>query len=256
MAAKTVDELAEALASAWREGRATSAAPWHGSVRDAAQAYLAQERLADAMAWFGPGLPIYWKSGGASRQAVLNHAPLPPAGVRPSPANFGDMRFIAPGIESEIALRLGETVTPERAAALTPEDAGTVVDAMAVSIEIVDSRWAEASLAPALLRLVDLQSHGALVLGEWVPYAARDWAAQGCETRISSRDVLVRTGTHPLGDPAWLLPAWLQYLTRDGGSVPAGTVVTTGSWVGLLPATPGDTVVVEFPGIGRAEARL
>lgn len=256
MTAKTVDELAEALASAWRQGRVMSAAPWHDSVRDAAQAYLAQERLAVAMAWFGPGVPTCWKSGGASRQAVLNHSPLPPAGVRPSPANFSDMRFHAPGIESEIALRLGETVTPERAAALTPENAGEVVDAMAVSIEIVDSRWTEASLAPALLRLVDLQSHGALVLGEWMPYAARDWAAQGCETRIGSHEVLVRTGTHPLGDPVWGLPAWLRHLTREGHSVPAGTVVTTGSWVGLLPAAAGETVVVDFPGIGRAEARL
>ena len=38
--------------------------------------------------------------------------------------------------------------------------------------------------------------------------------------------------------------------------VPAGTVVTTGTWVGLLPARPGDTVSVEFTGIGRAELHL
>jgi len=38
--------------------------------------------------------------------------------------------------------------------------------------------------------------------------------------------------------------------------VPAGTVVTTGTWVGVLPIVPGETVVVEFPGIGRAEATL
>lgn len=254
---KTVDGLVKALASAWREGRAISAAPWHDSVMDAAQAYVAQERLADAMAWFGAAaMPVHWKSGGASREAVLTHAPLPPAGVRSSPASFGDMRFNTPGMESEIALRLGETVTPERAAALTPQNAGTVVDAMTVSIEIVDSRWEEGSLAPALLRLVDLQSHGALVLGEWVPYAARDWAAQRCETHIGSREPLVHIGTHPLGDPAWGLPTWLRHATRDGRSVPAGTVVTTGSWVGLLPLAPGDSVRVEFPGIGHAEARL
>ncbi len=39
-------------------------------------------------------------------------------------------------------------------------------------------------------------------------------------------------------------------LTRDGDSVAAGTVVTTGTWVGILPAAAGDLVSAEFPGIG------
>jgi 2-keto-4-pentenoate hydratase len=252
-----VTDLAQALASAWREGRALDAAAWQGKVSDAAEAYRVQERVAAAMGWFGSTpVPVHWKSGGPSREAVLTHAPLPPAGVRASPADFGDMRFNAPGIEAEIALRLGQGVTPAQAAALTPETAGKLVDAMAVSIEIVDSRWKDAALASAWLRLADQQSHGALVLGAWMPYAARDWASQRCETRIGSREPVLRTGTHPLSDPAWLLPAWLRHATRNGAVVPAGTVVTTGSWVGVLPVARGEAVVVEFPGIGRAEAAL
>jgi 2-keto-4-pentenoate hydratase len=38
--------------------------------------------------------------------------------------------------------------------------------------------------------------------------------------------------------------------------VPAGTVVTTGAWAGMLPAQRGDEVSVVFDGIGRAVARL
>jgi 2-keto-4-pentenoate hydratase len=127
---------------------------------------------------------------------------------------------------------------------------------MTVSIEIVDSRWEDPAKASALLRLADQQSHGALVLGTWVPYAARDWAAQVCETRIGTNAPDLRKGAHSMGDPAWLLPIWLRHVTRNGTTVPAGIVVTTGSWVGVLPVRKGDTVVVEFPGIGRAEARL
>lgn len=249
-------DLAASLASAWREHRALDPSAWTGSVGDAAQAYAVQDRVAQAMGWFGSAVPRHWKSGGPSRDAVLTHAPLPPAGVRTSPANCGDMHFHAPGIESEIALRLGDAVTPERAAALTPESAAALVDAMAVSIEIVDSRWQDPAQATPLLRLADQQSHGALVLGAWVPYAARDWAAQTCETRIGRNAPDLRRATHPLGDPAWLLPIWLRHATRDGATVPSGAVVTTGSWVGILPVHKGDTVVVEFPGIGRAEARL
>lgn len=250
-------QLAQALASAWREGRALDAAAWQGSVGDAAGAYGVQARVAAAMGWFDDtAVPAHWKSGGPSREAALTHAPLPPAGVRASPAQFADMHFNAPGIEAEIALRLGANVTPERAAALTPQNASAVIDAMAVSIEIVDSRWKDPAQASAWLRLADQQSHGALVLGAWIPYAARDWAAQRCETRIGAREPVLRTGTHPLGDPAWLLPIWLRHATRDGTTVPAGTVVTTGSWVGVLPVAAGEAVVVEFPGIGRAEAAL
>jgi 2-keto-4-pentenoate hydratase len=36
----------------------------------------------------------------------------------------------------------------------------------------------------------------------------------------------------------------------------AGTVVTTGTWVGILTAGEGDLVSVEFPGIGRASVQL
>lgn len=248
--------LAQALAAAWRSGATLSAAPWSGALADAAAAYAVQDGLAQAVGWFGPGGAAHWKSGGASRQVVLTHAPLPPAGVRPSPADVSDMRLHTIGIEAEIALRLGQAVSPAQAQALTESDAGVLVDAMAVSIEIVDSRWQEGGDAPALLRLADLQSHGALVLGDWVPYVARDWAAQTCEVRIGAQAAVLRRGTHPLGDPAWLLPTWLRHLTRGGLTVPAGTVVTTGSWVGLLGGQRGDVVQASFDGVGRAIVQL
>ncbi|NMM81351.1 2-keto-4-pentenoate hydratase [Acidovorax sp. SRB_14] len=249
-------ELTQALAGAWQTGHTTSARPWGGALADAAAAYGVQDALAQAMGWFAAGPVRHWKSGGPNRQAVLTHAPLPPAGVRTSPAVYSDMQFHTIGIEAEIALRLGQAVSPAQAVALMPDAAGSLVDAMAVSIEIVDSRWTEGGDAPALLRLADLQSHGALVLGEWVPYAMRDWAAQRCVARIGTREPVLRTGTHPLGDPAWLLPTWLRHLTRSGQTVPAGTVVTTGSWVGLLPAQRGEVVVAEFEGVGSASLTL
>ena len=100
---------------------------------------------------------------------------------------------------------------------------------MCVSIELVDSRWSEALEAPALAKLADLQSHGALVLGAWQPFPARDWAAQICRVRIGARPALRFQGTHSMGDPAWLLPAWLRHATqrrpdgarRHGASPPA-----------------------------------
>ena len=241
--------LTEALIAARQANRTLDATPWTDALQDATQAYEVQDAVAAALGWFD-GVPKTWKSGGGSRSATLTHAPLPPSGVRQSPANFSDLTFHTPGIEAEIALRLGQDVTPAQAAALDHDNSAALIDAMAVSVEIVDARWQDLAATPALLRLADSQVHGALVLGEWQPYAAVDWASQRCETKIGDAETVVREGTHPLADPAWLLPIWLRHLTRHGQTVPAGTVVTTGSWVGVLPCRRGDQVTAEFPGIG------
>ena len=127
---------------------------------------------------------------------------------------------------------------------------------MAVSIEVCDSRWREGAQAPALLRLADLQSHAALALGDWRPYARRDWAMQRCEVHIGAQPLVARTGTHALGDPAWVLPHWLRHATGDDATVRAGSVVTTGTWVGMLQARAGEAVAAHSDGIGSASLQL
>jgi 2-keto-4-pentenoate hydratase len=249
-----MNETALRLIAARRSQRpalAASACP-----PDMAAAYAAQDAVARAFGWFDAGPARHWKSGGPARDAVLTHAPLPPQGVWSSPAQAGAWPFQLRGIEAEIALRLGQDVSPALAATLNPTRAAKLVDAMCVSIEIVDSRWQEGLDAPALAKLADRQSHGALVLGDWVPFAPRDWRAQRCRVQIGAQPAVERQGSHSLADPAWLLPAWLRHATRKGQSLPAGTVVTTGTWVGILHAAQGDLVTAEFPGIGQASVQL
>lgn len=224
------------------------------ALADAQQAYAAQAQLAQALGWFAAA-PQYWKSGGPNRQAPLTHAPLPPAGVWPSPAQLGQWPAHVLGIEAEIALRLGQDVSPEQAEQLDYEQALGLVDAMAVSIELVDFRWQQAATAPFELKLADSQSHGALVLGDWQAFAPRDWSQQRCQVQIGVQAWDVR-GKHTLGDPAWLLPTWLRHACQYFGTVSAGTVVTTGSWIGMPYAQPGDLVRAVFEGIGEAQIQL
>lgn len=206
-------------------------------------------------AWASAEMPRHWKSGAAHREQPLSHAPLLPHGVRlvqgRQVASLRDMVFNAPGVEAEIALRLARDVTPAQAMALAHDHAADLVDAMAVSIEVVDSRWT-GGLESAWLRTADFQVHGALVLGDWQPWQARAWALQSCRLTIGDADPVDRVGTHPLGDPAWLLPIWLRHLTRHGATVPAGTIVTTGTWTGMIPVRVGELVRVQFEGIGEA----
>jgi 2-keto-4-pentenoate hydratase len=241
-----------ALLQARREGRVLPAV----APADADAAYAVQALVAEALRWFD-GPPRHWKSGGPSRDAVQTHAPLPPAGVWTSPADARARPFHARGIEAEVALRLREPIDARRAASLGLDGARALVDAMAVAIEVVDSRWAEALDAPPLAKLADLQSHGALVLGGWVAFGAgRDWSAQRCEVQIGAQAPQVFVGTHALADPAFVLPGWLRHATRGGHTLPAGTVVTTGTWCGLLAAQPGEAVTVRFDGIGQARVQF
>ncbi|MEZ5705688.1 MAG: fumarylacetoacetate hydrolase family protein [Burkholderiaceae bacterium] len=219
-------------------------------------AYRVQAGVADHFGWFADGPPRHWKSGGASRDALLTHAPLPPTGVLHSPADLARWPFALRGIEAEIALRLGAAVDVEMAQRLGAPGLADLVDAMAVSIEVVDSRWREGMGAPANAKLADLQSHGALVLGDWVPFRAVDWAQQRCRARVGAQAEVVCTGTHAMGDPAWLLPHWLRHACGRFGALPAGAVLTTGTWVGILWAQAGDAVHVAFDGIGQAHVQL
>lgn len=247
-----IDSAVQALVRARQTGTAAAAVP----LPDAAAAYAVQDGVAQALGWFGDAVPRHWKSGAPSPEALQTHAPLPPSGVWASPADARGRPFRLRGIEAEIALRLGREVDADVAARLEGDAASALVDAMCVAIEIVDSRWAEALDAPPLAKLADLQTHGALVLGAWVPFVPRDWAVQVCRVAIGSLPVAEHRGTHSLADPARVLPGWLRHATRGGRRLPAGTIVTTGTWCGLPLAAAGDRVHIEFPGIGVADVQF
>lgn len=225
------------------------------------QAYAVQEQLYVALGHAPNEVPRYWKSGGPTRNDPMRHAPLPLAGVRPSGSSLDCLHLPYlrnRWIEAEIALRIGQPVTPAMAQSLTMESARDLVDALTVSIELVDTRWAAGRAAPPLLKLADLQVHGALVLGDFIPYApfrSHDWSGQPCRVRIGTETHDFK-GSLGVSDPAWVLPDWLRHLTRHGATVPVGTVVTTGTWCGLLDAKAGDEVGVEFEGVGAAAPRF
>ncbi|HET9822177.1 MAG TPA: 2-keto-4-pentenoate hydratase, partial [Burkholderiaceae bacterium] len=209
----SIDAAVQALAQARAHHRTTPA----GAVplADAEAAYAVQAGVARALGWFDGGVPRHWKSGGASREALQTHAPLPPAGVWASPADGRAWPLHFRGIEAEIALRLARPVDAAQARSLDLPAARALVDAMCVTIEIVDSRWSEGREAPAWAKLADLQSHGALVLGSWVPYEpGRDWSAQACVLTLGERAPQTYVGTHAMADPAFVLPAWLRHATR------------------------------------------
>lgn len=122
---------------------------------------------------------------------------------------------------------------------------------MCIAVELVASRWAEGLNAPALLRMADFQSNAGLLLGPWQPYQALDWANVAWRLALPGQPDIVRTGGHSLADPAGVLPAWFQHATRNGATVKAGTVVTTGAWGGLHPWRGEARGTLSFEGLGE-----
>lgn len=248
--------VAQALLKARRTCVPVSAASFVEALADDEDAYAVQRLVMRELGGLSQSPVQFWKSGGPSRDGHRTHAALPGSGVWTSPAHPHDWPFNFRLIEVEIALRLKDAVSAAQARQLSHDKVHEVVDAICVSLEIVDSRWAEGVTAPALLKLADFQSHGALVLGEWVPYAPRDWMRQSCTVQIGRMLSTNWCGTHSMGDPAWVVPQWLRHATREGGSLPGGTVVTTGTWCGMLRAEQGDVVHAQFAGIGEVRCQL
>ncbi len=252
--------IALAIVHARQQHQPADAAPFDHLLKHTADAYAVQQLVMHALSGDSAPFPKAWKSGGPNRASPLTHAALLSAGILKTGADMSAWPLNIRIVEIEIAFRTNQAVTHEQAMNLTVESGRDLIDAMTVSIEVVDSRWKQAGAASALLKLADMQSHGALVLGDWVPYTqadrSRDWTSQACTLKIGRNSPVSFVGTHTLQDPVWVITPWLQHATALGQSVPAGTIVTTGSWCGMPFADQGDLIIAQFEGIGQTCVQL
>lgn len=223
--------------------------------RDDADAYAVQRAVADEFGWFA-GKPTAWKVGSASRTATPNAAPLPARGVHASPATFARGSFNRMLIEGEIAFRLRAPIAGD----VDADDTAAVsaaIGEIVVTIEVVDSRYANHEATSPALRLADQGVHGALVVGSGVPWrGSLPWDTLVAIVRRNGEIARETRGGHPLGNLLFMLPWLAQHATQRGLPLAAGDVITAGTWTGVYEAGPGQTIDVEFPDVGRASARF
>lgn len=252
-----LDPIAAALVAAHHSGMAANESPWADVPLTAADAYALQESVSSAMGWDdAPGQQSFWKAGGPHAQSQPTYARLPAVCIHPSPARLVAADYHRLGIEIEVAFRLAKTLTAGDFPLKPSLDAASLFDAMTVSIELVDFRWKGCGAAPAMLRLADLQSHAALVLGDWVPIRAIDWAHQIASLEVDGAEVGRYEGSHPCLDPLWAATQWAQHAVARHGELAAGSVVTTGSWCGMVWLDGPAHVVARFDGIGETALTL
>ena len=242
--------IIDALAAAHR-GRLVRTSHLDGPT-NVMEAYRVQDGVLAAVA--GGKRANAWKIGPARDGSDPLASPVPPAGVRPSPASIPVGERIVLGVEAEIAFRFGSA---PRVDFTRFEDALDSVDEALVLIELCETRLADWSEASPLWRLADFQSHGAFVLGSGTrDWRSLDYAKQEAELRIDGHVAARGAGGHPTRDLPQMVAWAVRHCARRGMPLAAGDVVTTGTWTGLTVVKPGEEVRATFAGIGEARLRV
>lgn len=156
-------------------------------------------------------------------------------------------RFCAPRVEPEIAFLLAR---PLRGPGVTADEVREATDAVAVALEIVDSRIADWKLT---LRdtVADNASSGAVVLGDWLSYNSDlDLVAARASLWLNGIEIDSGLGSAVLGDPATAV-AWLaNALAPFGTDLLPGQFVMSGSFTTAAFVNAGDAASATISGLG------
>ena len=173
-----------------------------------------------------------------------------------SPAAVAHPAHWRPGVECEIAVRLGQPL-PAAEAPFDRADVAAAVESCMAAIEIVDDRYDDfRALDAASLVADDFFSAGA-VLGAPVFAPDSTWSGLDLGTlrgtmTINDAEVGSGTGADVMGHPFEAL-AWLaNHAAATDRPLSKGDVVLTGSIVETRWVKPGDNVRVEIESLGEA----
>jgi 2-oxo-3-hexenedioate decarboxylase len=159
---------------------------------------------------------------------------------------FALSRFIHPRVEPEIVFRLGKRLC----GLVSVEEAADAVEAVAVAMEIIDSRYAAFKFSLSDV-VADNSSSAALVIGAW----RTDFGALNhMPMRLLFDGAVVQEGTSAaiLGDPLEALVAAARLACAAGRALEPGEIVLAGAATAAEALRPGVSVRVEADGLGSA----
>jgi 2-keto-4-pentenoate hydratase len=195
-----------------------------------------------------------WKVGAKGPDVEPNCAPLPSAGIFASGVRLVGPAWTMRGIEVEAAVRFARDFVPA-SPDVDRAQLQDAIDCVLPAIEVVETRFSDWRESDPLAQLADLQTHGALVLGEPSTMKPADLDLQTVEAYLAfdGQPVASCRGANPAAD-VWRLLAWLAWrCVQRGHPLRAGDVVTTGSCSGMLFADEGMRVLADLKGLGRVE---
>jgi 2-keto-4-pentenoate hydratase len=244
MQATAIAEAARLLVAARRDRRPLNELPPDARPASFIEAIAVQDEIVRRL---GETVPAY-KVAGATPEAMM-WAPIIGSRCVPNPGRFPTADVPLLGVEAEIAYRLKDDVTAaDRAMTEAEFVARTIV---VPTIEIVDTRFVSYDGTPPLQRAADFMSNGGLVYGEpWIGGHEQDLTQLAIKLHAGDALICDTIGGHAAKDPR--IPA-LTFIRAQArlDRLPAGTIITAGSYTGLLYAKPGDTVTARFAGYGE-----
>ncbi len=170
-------------------------------------------------------------------------------------AKFASAGFCNPGIECEIAVRIGRD---SHGTAYTRDSAAELVSAVIPAIEIVENRYGDFEQRGTPTLIADDFFHKACILGDEVGnWKSIDLAAVSGSVRIDGDEKARGTGAAVMGHPLEAI-AWLaNILASQGERLKAGEFVLTGSvtpvmWLDSFPCR----AEISFDGLGSVAIEL
>jgi 2-keto-4-pentenoate hydratase len=171
-------------------------------------------------------------------------------------AVFRHADYVRPGVECEIAVRLGDDLEPDAA----PFERGAVeaaVESVMAAIEIVDDRYRHwPSLGLPTLIADDFFASACVLGGERLEWREVDLASVSARMTVNGVEVGSGLGADILGDPLSALVWLADRCARNGHSLRAGDIVLLGSVVQTYWVDRADEVVVENIPFGDVSARF
>ena len=260
MTTTLISQAAIYLAEMRFEMRKVDALPEATRPTDLTAAYATQELMVAQLLAKRGGQPIGYKvacTSALAREAL--RAPHPLYGqllsfsTFTSPASLRANDFTVRTIEPEFGFQIARDV-PVSMHEFGAGDIVPFVGAAFPSIEIVDHRFNDWSVAGAPTIAADNAIHGAWVYGP--PFAGwRELDLGEHEAVLTVNGQVARRGTgaavldHPLNVIAWLA----NELPKYGKRLKCGDYITTGVVCDVYPAQQGDRITADFGVMGQVE---
>jgi len=229
-----------------------------------AEGYEVQAGLAEWFRGEGLGKVAGYKVGAttAAMQHYLGvempaYGRIMEANVYASGARIDASRFYKPGIECEVAVRIGADI-PLRDAEWTREELSGHIAAIAPAIELVENRYGDFLAAGFGTLIADDFFHKACVAGDFIEdWHATDLPRVSGRTVIDGAEVATGDGAQVMGHPLEALVWLANKLRSQGRSLKAGEIVLTGSmtpviWLETFPAE----IEIEIAGLGGCSVVL
>ena len=175
--------------------------------------------------------------------------------IKHAPAIINHSDYHMVGIEPEIAVRVGQDLTP--GAPWTARRVADLISEVMPSVELVESRFSTWPKMGAFSAVADNGVHRELILGDPVS----DWSLESVnstEVTLLANGQRVEQGhamnvdSGPFGVLAWLA----NHLNAQGDVLIAGDIVTTGVLTNIYNATPGQQLVADYGSFGTLKIEV